>query len=139
MQNRKGLSHFVLTGNVIQCCFEVMKELGSGFLETVYKNALCIVMKQTGMCVLTEQSFDVIFRKQKNGRYIVDLIVENSIVIELKCCKNLLNEHQAQLINYLKITGLPVGLLVNFGNHKLEYRRLHHPDTFTEKKEEILL
>ena len=58
------------------------------------------------------------------------LIVENLIIVELKCCKVLLPEHQAQLINYLKASALPVGLLVNFGNQKLDYKRLHHPDKF---------
>ena len=133
MQNRKNLSHFDLTGNIIHCCFEVMKELGPGFLESVYKNALYIVLREKELSVLTEQAFEVIFRKQKIGRYIVDLVVEDSVIIELKCCSNLLREHQAQLINYLKVTDIPVGLLVNFGNQKLEYRRLHHPANFINK------
>ncbi len=128
IENRKGLTHFELTGNIIKCCLEVMSELGSGFLESVYKNALFIAMNEMGMNVAAEKPFDVLFRNQKIGHYIVDLIVENSVVLEIKCCGNLLKEHQAQLINYLKITAIPIGLLVNFGNQKLEYKRLHHPD-----------
>ena len=57
-------------------------------------------------------------------------MVENLVILELKCCKILPSEHQAQVINYLKASGLPVGLLVNFGNQKLEYKRLHHPNKF---------
>ena len=69
------------------------------------------------------------------GKYIADLIVENLIIVELKCCKLLLAEDQAQVINYLKASEKPVGLLVNFGNPKLEYKRLHHPDNFMELEE----
>jgi len=135
MGNKRKLPHSDISGNIMKCCFEVIKELGSGFLENVYKNALFIVMKQKGLNVLTEQSFEVVFRKHKIGKYIADLIVENLIIVELKCCQTLLPEHQAQLINYLKASEMPVGLLVNFGNQKLEYKRLHHPDKFIETEE----
>lgn len=130
MREEKEFLHSELTRTIIQCCFEVMKELGSGFLENVYKNALFIAMKQKGLDVLTEQIYEVVFRKQKIGKYIADLVVNNLIVVELKCCRVLLSENQAQVINYLKASGLPVGLLVNFGNQKLEYKRLHHPNHF---------
>jgi len=133
--SKRELAYADISEVIIGCCFEVMKELGSGFLENVYKNALFIAMKERGLTVLIEQSFDVIFRNRKIGKYIADLIVENLIVVELKCCKTLLSEHQAQVINYLKASQLPVGFLVNFGNQKLEYKRLHHPDKFTETEE----
>ena len=135
IKNKKQLLHSDISENIIGCCFEVIKELGSGFLENVYKNALYLVMKQKGLNVLAEQSFEVVFRKHKIGRYVADLIVEHLIIVELKCCKTLLPEHQAQLINYLKASNRPVGLLVNFGNPKLEYKRLHHPDQFTASEE----
>jgi GxxExxY protein len=130
MKNKRELLHSDISESIIGCCFEVINELGSGFLENVYKNALFLTMKQKGLNVLIEQSFDVVFRNQKIGKYVADLIVENLIIVELKCCKVLLSEHQAQLINYLKASALPVGLLVNFGNQKLDYKRLHHPDKF---------
>lgn len=137
MKNKKELPHSDISESIIGCCFEVMKELGSGFLENVYKNALYLAMKQKDLDVETEQSFEVVFRKHKIGKYIADLIVEKLIVVELKCCKILLPEHQAQLINYLKASELPVGLLVNFGNPRLEYKRLHHPDKFIEIGESL--
>ena len=90
-------------------------------------------MKQKGLAVLVEQAFEVIFRNCKIGKYVADLVVENAIVVELKCCTNLMPEHQAQVINYLKASGMSVGLLVNFGHQKLEYKRLHHPDKWEEK------
>ena len=130
MREEKEFLHSELTRTIIQCCFEVIQELGSGFLENVYKNALLVAMKQKGLDVLTEQIYEVIFRKQKIEKYIADLVVNNLIIVELKCCRVLLSENQAQVINYLKSSGLPVGLLVNFGNQKLEYKRLHHPNHF---------
>ena len=102
-----------------------MNELGTGFLES--KNALFIALREKRLAVETEQPFEVYFRRQKIGIYKADIVVENLIIIELKCCKCLLPEHQAQIINYLAASGLLVGLLVNFNNRQLEYKRLHHP------------
>ncbi len=116
-----------LTSAVLESSFEILDELGNGFLETVYKNALYVYLKENGFSVDIEQPFNVNFRNHVVGLYKVDLIVEKKVIIELKACKCLLPEHQAQVINYLKVTDLPVGLLLNFGNMKLEYKRLHHP------------
>jgi GxxExxY protein len=132
MREEKSLPHAEVTRKIIQSCLEVMKELGAGFLENVYKNALYIVMKQKGMNVLVEQKYEVTFREHKIGKYIADLVVENLVIVELKCSTALPPEYQAQVINYLKASGLPVGLLVNFGNQKLEYKRLHHPNNFSD-------
>lgn len=128
MHDKNPLLHQQITEIILGCCFEVMNELGSGFLESVYKNALIVAIKEKGLRIEAEKRFEVIFRKRKIGLYIADLIVEDFILIELKCCKQLLSEHQAQLINYLKVSGILVGLLVNFGKRKIEYKRLHHPD-----------
>lgn len=128
MQDNNRSSYSELTEIILGSCFEVMNELGSGFLESVYKNALFITMKEKGLHVETEKRFEIVYRGRKVGLYIADLIVENIVIIELKCCELLLGEHQAQLINYLKASGILVGLLVNFGKRKIEYKRLHHPD-----------
>jgi len=132
IKSKIELPHSAISEIIIGCCFEIMRELGSGFLENVYKNALFIAMKQKGLNVSAEQSFEVMFRNCKVGRYIADLIVENVIVVELKCCASLLPEHKAQVINYLKASGISVGLLINFGQQKLEYKRLHHPNELDE-------
>ena len=121
------LPHGDLTQIILECCFEVMNELGAGFLESVYKNALVIALKQRGLRVQTEQCFEIYFRGQKVGLYKADIIIEETVVIELKCCKCLLPEHQAQTINYLTAANLPVGLLVNFGQKDLEYKRVRNP------------
>jgi GxxExxY protein len=125
-----NLPHYQLTSTVLGCCFEVMNELGTGFLEAVYKNALLIALREKGLYVETEKSYEVYFRGKKIGFYRADIIVENLILIELKCCKRLLGEHQAQIINYLVASNLPVGLLVNFNNKQLDWKRLHHPSHY---------
>jgi len=84
-----------LTEAILGCCFDVMKELGPGFLEKVYKNALLIAMRQKGLQV------EVIFRGKIIGRYSADLLVNQTVIVELKCCDSLIAEHQAQLFNYL--------------------------------------
>ena len=119
MKKEKELPHSELTSVILGCCFEVMKELGPGFLEKVYKNALLIAMRQKGLEVEVERSYEVIFRGKVIGRYNADLVVGQTVIVELKCCESLISEHQAQLFNYLKVSGLPIGLLVNFRRRKL--------------------
>jgi GxxExxY protein len=128
MQDNKPPLYFELTESILGSCFEVMNELGSGFLESVYKNALYIAIKEKGLGVEVEKRFIVNFRGRKVGLYIADLLIEGTVIIELKCCEQLLGEHLAQVINYLKASGILVGLLVNFGKRKVEYKRLYHPD-----------
>jgi GxxExxY protein len=126
MEQDNKLPHFELTGGILDCCFEVMKELGPGFLEKVYKNALLITMKEKGLQVEVEQPFELLFRGRVIGRYSADLVVGKTVIVELKCCESLVREHQAQLFNYLKVSQLPVGLLVNFRHRKLEWKRLQN-------------
>ena len=112
-----------ITKKIIASCFQVSNELGIGFLESVYERALMIVLFEKGLKVKNQCPLKVNFRGQIIGEFFADIIVEDKIVIELKSVKALTVEHQAQLLNYLKVTGLPVGLLINFGKTKLEYRR----------------
>jgi GxxExxY protein len=116
-----------ITKTILGCCFDVINTLGSGFVESVYRNALVIALIDRGLEVSAERGFEVIFRGRKIGIFVPDLIVEKQVIVELKSCEHLTGEHQAQLINYLAVTNLSVGLLANFGKRKLEYRRVHHP------------
>ena len=116
-----------ITKAILGCCFDVINTLGSGFIESVYRNALVIALNENGLEVSAERGFEVIFRGRKIGIFIPDLIVEKQVIVELKSCEHLTGEHQAQLINYLAVTNLSVGLLANFGKRKLEYKRVHHP------------
>ncbi|GFE56502.1 hypothetical protein AOG1_03810 [Geobacter sp. AOG1] len=113
-----------LTKSILGACFEVMNELGAGFLESVYEKALMIALRDRGLAVQSQVPLSVLFRGEKVGEFFADIFVEGKVIVELKAAKSLASEHQAQLINYLNATGKEVGLLVNFGPTKLEYRRL---------------
>lgn len=115
--------HEDLTGKILQACFEVSKELGSGFLESVYEKALLVALRQKNLQAATQVPLLVKFRGVIVGEFYADILVEGKVLVELKAVSNLTNEHYAQLLNYLKATNLEVGLLINFGNPKLEYRR----------------
>jgi GxxExxY protein len=112
-----------LTGKILEACFEVSKELGAGFLESVYEKALLISLAQKGLHVESQVRLKVHFRGVVVGKFSADLLVEDKVIVEVKAIESLLNKHYAQVINYLKATGLEVGMIVNFGNAKLEYRR----------------
>ena len=114
-----------LTGTILQCCFEVSNELGAGFLESVYERALIVALTQKGLKVTAQVPLKVQFRGVIVGDYFADLIVEDQVLIELKAVSRVLQEHKAQVINYLTATGFAIGLLVNFGTPRIEYYRLH--------------
>lgn len=115
-----------LTGEILEACFEVSKELGTGFLESVYEKALMVALKQKGLKVENQVPLKVKFRGVIVGDFYADLLVEDKVLIELKAVNNLGNEHFAQILNYLKATEIEVGLIVNFGRPKLEYRRFNN-------------
>ena len=114
-----------ITEKILEAAFEVGKELGSGFLESVYKNAMVIAIRAKGLKVETERPISVIFRDQQVGQFYADLFVDDKVIVELKAVSALALEHSAQTINYLKATGVEVGLLINFGRPRIEYKRLH--------------
>src|SRR5215472_675837 len=95
MQDKNQPPNSELTETILGICFDVMNELGSGFLETVYKNALFIAIKEKGLSAEREKRFEIKFRGRKIGLYVADLIVEGVVIVELKCCESLLGEHQA--------------------------------------------
>ena len=119
------LLHEELTRNILAACFEVSNELGAGFLESVYEKARLIALRQKGLDAEAQVPITISFRGQNVGQFYADIQVEKQVIIELKAVTSLMPEHKAQLINYLKAAGIEVGLLVNFGNPKLEYRRYH--------------
>ena len=117
------LKHQQITRAVIGCAFEVINELGAGFLESVYERALLLALRQNGLSVIAQHPIKVFFRDECVGDFYADLFVEGKVIFELKAVKAIAPEYQAQIINYLNATGIEVGLLINFGNSKLEYRR----------------
>ncbi|MET0752277.1 MAG: GxxExxY protein [Pyrinomonadaceae bacterium] len=114
-----------LTSKILEASFEVSRELGAGFLESVYEKALLVALKQKGLNAICQVPLKVKFRGIIVGEFYADILVEEKVLVELKAVSRILSEHKAQVINYLKATGIEIGLLVNFGNPKLEYFRLH--------------
>jgi len=117
------LKHEPTTKAVIGCAFEVINELGAGFLESVYEKALLLALQQKGVVAVSQQACKVMFRGECVGDFYADILVEGKVIVELKAVKAIAPEHQAQIINYLNATGIEVGLLINFGNPRLEYKR----------------
>ena len=123
VRKRLNMIHEELTEKILKACFEVSNELGCGFLESVYGKALLIALAETGLKAQSQTPLKVMFHGQVVGDFFPDIIVEDTVLLELKAVKTLLPEHLAQVMNYLKGTGIEVGFLINFGNSKLEYRR----------------
>jgi GxxExxY protein len=116
--------HDPLTESVLGCAFTVANALGAGFLEKVYENALAHEIRKDGLVVEQQASISVIYDGFIVGSYAADLMVERSLLVELKACKALDDIHLAQCLNYLKATGIRTCLLINFGTPKLQIRRL---------------
>ena len=108
---------------IIGCAFEVQNELGAGFLESVYENAMVVALRDAGIPVKAQAPIKVTFRNTAVGDFYADLLVPNKVIIELKAVERLTPQHKAQVINYLNATGIPVGLLINFGSPKVEFQR----------------
>ena len=114
-----------LTKEIIGACYKVHNELGPGFVEKIYLNALKAALKKANIDYFSEKEFAVTFDGKKVGRFRVDLLVENKVIVELKSIEGSLPKiFESQVISYLKAAGLQVGLLVNFGNRKCIVRRL---------------
>jgi len=113
-----------LTEAIIGAAFAVCRGLGHGFLEAVYKNSLCLELAAAGLSVTKERSFPVMYRGEQVGRYLADMVVNDCVIVELKAVEALSNAHGAQVLNYLKASGLPVGILLNYGKPRVEVRRI---------------
>ena len=113
-----------LSEKVLGAVFEVSNTLGAGFLEKVYQRALLRELSLRGIRATAEASFAITYKGHSVGKYYADLLVEDELVIELKCAERLANEHMAQCLNYLRASGLTICLLVNFQKPKVEWRRI---------------
>ncbi len=113
-----------LSGAVIGCAFTVLNTLGAGFLEKVYENALAVELRDAGLTVAQQQGAEVVYRGRLVGAYVADLVVEDKLLVELKAVKALDEMHIAQCVNYLRATGLRLGLVLNFGKPRLEIKRV---------------
>ena len=115
-----------ITERIIGCVYVVANTLGSGFLEKVYENALAYELRKSGFLVDQQKGVKVRYDGVVVGGYMVDLLVQKEVLVELKTVKTLDNIHISQCLNYLKATGFKVCLLLNFGTPKVQIRRLVH-------------
>ena len=113
-----------LSHRVIGCGFTVLNALGAGFLEKVYEHALVHELRKAGLGVLQQQGFKVMYDGIVVGESIADMVVEQALLVELKAARVLDLAHHAQCINYLKASGLRLGLMLNFGNPRLGFKRV---------------
>jgi len=116
-----------LTSVIIGKSYEVMNELGAGFLESVYHKSLFLALQKEGLCLQFEHPLAVFFRGHNVGNFKIDLLVEKKVIVEVKAIDNIIGEHKAQVINYLSASKLLVGLIINFGKQKVQTCRLEHP------------
>ena len=110
-----SILHKELTGSILKLFYEVYNELGHGFLEKVYQNALYTELKNNGFDVESQKQIKVYYKNVEVGEYYADLIVNDKVILELKATESITEAHEFQLLNYLKSTNIEVGLLLNFG------------------------
>jgi GxxExxY protein len=113
-----------LSGRVIGCAFNVLNSLGTGFLQKVYENALVVELRTAGLRVAQQRGVRVEYKGVVVGEYVADLLVEDTLLVELKAVRARDDAHRMQCANYLKAARLPLGLLLNFGRPRLEIKRI---------------
>jgi GxxExxY protein len=113
-----------LSYKIIELALEVHNELGCGFLEKVYENALMMLLERENIPARQQAPADVYFHEKVIGQYFADILVDNKIILELKTIDAITNVHKAQTLNYLRATGIKLGLIMNFNKPKFEYIRM---------------
>ncbi len=112
-----------LSYNIVGCAMEVHNQLGFGFMEKVYENALIIELRNKDINVKQQYPIKVTYKGEIVGDYMADILIEDKIIVELKTSESISDAYRAQIINYIKATGIELGILINFGTKKLEYER----------------
>jgi GxxExxY protein len=112
-----------ITEKIIKAAMNIHNTLGFGFIEKVYENSLMIELEPSGLKVNQQYPIKVFYKGKVVGDYIADILVEDRIILELKSVENLNKVHEVQLVNYLKAVNMEVGILLNFGKEKLEFKR----------------
>ncbi len=129
----ENLLHSEITGEILKAFYKVYNELGYGFLEKVYENAMAFELQANGLFVQQQLPINVFYNGKIAGEYFADLIVENKVIIEIKTASTIDKAHEAQLLNYLKATEIEVGLVLNFGQKPEKVRKV-----FTNKKTSLI-
>ncbi len=122
-----------LSGKVLKAYFTVLNNLGTGFSESVYENALCIELDELGVPYIQQKHLIINYKGKNIGDFVADVVVDDKIILELKSVPQLTTEHSAQLLNYLTIAQYKVGLLLNFGGER-DYKRVHFNENIYKVK-----
>jgi GxxExxY protein len=130
----KNFPHQELTKSIIGIYYNVYNELGFGFLEKVYHKALLIELKNNGYKIDSEKKLNVYYKNEIVGEYIPDIIINDSVIVELKCVEYLTDIHENQLLNYLNATDCEVGLILNFGKDPQFIRKIFTNDLKKKKR-----
>jgi GxxExxY protein len=133
------MEHEKLTETIIGCAMKVHRALGPGFLESVYQNALAHELRKAGLHVECEKLIRVTYDNVMVGEFSADMLVEDVVLVENKAAQTLHPKNEAQLVNYLTATGIEIGLLLNFGAEKLEFKRKHRTYRPKEADKEFIL
>jgi len=124
MEEDKNIIHKELSYKIIELALEVHNELGCGFLEKVYENALMILLGRESIPARQQAPVEVYFQNKVVGQYFADILVDNKIILELKTVDAISDVHKAHVLNYLRATGIKLGLIMNFAKPRFEYKRL---------------
>lgn len=117
------MKHENLTEKIIGCAYTVYNKTGFGFLESVYLKCLLIELKKAGLNASSEIAINVFYDKVCVGSFFADILVENTVILELKSVRSIVKAHEVQLVHYLKATGIPTGLILNFSESGVEVKR----------------
>ena len=117
------MKHRELTEKIIGCAYRVYNRMGYGFLESVYEKCLLIELRKAGLSAVSQKPITVFYDNKVVGEFVADIIVEDTIILELKSVRQIIQAHEVQLVNYLVATEKPVGLIINFGERKVEIKR----------------
>ena len=117
------MEHRELTEKIIGCAYRVYNRMGFGFLESVYEKCMLIELKKAGLNPDSQKSIKVYYDDEIVGDFVADIIVDDTIILELKSVRRVVRAHEVQLVNYLVATGKPIGLLLNFSERKIEVKR----------------
>ncbi len=117
------MEHEELTEKVIGCAYHVYNKMGFGFLESVYEKCMLIELHKENLDAEPQKSITVYYDNQIVGEFVADIIVNDTVILELKSVRRIIKAHEVQLVNYLVATGKPVGLILNFGERKVDVKR----------------
>lgn len=112
-----------LTEEIIGCAYRVYNKMGFGFLESVYEKCMLIELRKAGLNAKSQKPITVYYEDEIVGEFVADIIVNDIVIVELKSLRRIIKAHEVQLVNYLVATGKPVGLIINFGERKVEVKR----------------